>query len=50
MQRQCFGPALEVLDNGSADDFEIFIKRLGNLAVISEQTRQVNELKTLNAA
>ena len=47
VQRQCFGPALEVLDNGSADDFEIFIKRLRNLAVNSEQTRQVNELKTL---
>ena len=47
VQRQCFGPALEVLNIGSADDFEIFIKRLRNLAVNSEQTRQVNELKTL---
>ena len=36
-----------MLDNGSANDFEIFIKRLRNLAVNSEQTRQVNELKTL---
>ena len=47
VQRQCFGPALEVLNNGSADDFEIFIKRLCNLAVNSKQTWQVNELKTL---
>ena len=47
VQRQCFGPALEVLNYGSADDFEIFIRRLHNLAVNSEQTRQVNELKTL---
>ena len=47
LQRLCFGPALEVLNNGSADDFEIFIKRLRNLAVNSEQTRQVIELKTL---
>ena len=47
VQRQFFGPALEVLNNGSADDFEIFIKRLCNLAVNSEQTLQVKELKTL---
>ena len=49
VQRQCFGPALEVLNNGSEDDFKIFIKRLRNLAVNSEQTRQVNELKTLRS-
>ena len=42
-----FGPALEGLNYGSADDFEIFIERLRNLAVNSEQTLQVNELKTL---
>ena len=47
VQRQCRGSALEVLNYGSTDDFEIFIKRLCNLAVDSEQTRQVNELKTL---
>ena len=47
VQRQCFGPALEMLNNGSADDFEIFIECLRNLAVNSEQTRQVNESKTL---
>ena len=47
VQRRCFGPALEVLDNGSADDFEICIKRLRNLTVNSEKTRQVNELKTM---
>ena len=47
VQRRCFGPALEVLNNGSADDFKIFIKCLRNLAVNSEHTRQVNELKKL---
>ena len=47
VQRQCLGPALEVLNYGSADDFKILIKRLRNLAVDSEQTRQVNELKIL---
>ena len=36
-----------MLNNGSADDFEIFIERLRNLAVNSELTRQVNEFKTL---
>ena len=36
-----------MLNNCSADDFEIFIKRLRNLAVNSEQTRQVNEFKIL---
>ena len=36
-----------MLNNGSADDFKIFIKCLPNLAVNSEQTRQGNESKTL---
>ena len=45
--RLCFGHALEVLNNGGKEDYEIFMKRLRNLAVNSEQTRQVNELKTL---
>ena len=36
-----------MLNNGSADDFKIFIKCLRNLAVNSEHTCQVNELKTL---
>ena len=47
VQRQCFGPALELLQNNSPDQYDAFLKRLRNLAVNSEQTRQVNELKTL---
>ena len=47
VQRQCFGPALELLQNNSPDQYDAFLKRLRNLAVNSEQTRQVNTLKTL---
>ena len=36
-----------MLRNDSSDDYDAFLKRLRNLAVNSEQTRHLNELKTL---
>ena len=38
-----------MLRNDSHDHYVAFLKRLLNLAVNSEQTRQVNELKTLRS-
>ena len=47
VQKQCFGPALKMQRNNSPDHYDAFLKRLRNLAVNSEKTRQINELKTL---
>ena len=47
VQKQRFGPALEMLRNNFLHHFDAFLKRLRNLAVNSEQTHKVNKLKML---
>ena len=47
VQKQCFGPALVTLRSDS-NHYDPFLERFCNLAVNAEQTRQVDELKTLH--
>ena len=47
VQGRCFGAAIDALRRGSPDDFEAVLKRLYKQPGNIENTRRINELKTL---
>ena len=47
VQARRFGDVLRPLSQGSPDDFKVMLKRLSHGVATPDNTRRVNELKTL---